>query len=126
MTSRTSYENRWHAGEMRKTLVVTVTLAALAFALDATAAAPKTLVGTVGPGFTIKLSKQSVPAGVYKLTVHDLAAIHDFHLTGPGVNKKTSVSGTGTVVWTVTLQKGTYTYVCDPHRSFMVGKLKVT
>jgi plastocyanin len=112
---------------MRKTLVAIVTaLATLAFALDATAAAPKTLTGTVGPGYTIKLSKQSVPAGTYKLTVHDLAAIHDFHLTGPGVNKTTSVAGTGTVVWTVILKKGTYTYVCDPHRSFMVGKLKVT
>ncbi len=90
------------------------------------AASPKLLVGTVGPGFTIKMNKQTVPAGTYTITVHDLASIHDFHLTGPGVNKKTSVAGTGTTTWIVTLKKGTYTYVCDPHRSFMIGQLKVT
>jgi hypothetical protein len=57
---------------------------------------------------------------------HDphLASIHDFHLTGPGVNKKTSVAGTGTTKWTVKLKKGTYHFVCDPHQTIMHGVLK--
>jgi plastocyanin len=55
-----------------------------------------------------------------------MAADHNFHLKGPGLNKTTSVAGKGTFTWTVTLKKGTYTYVCDPHASFMKGSFKVT
>ena len=43
-----------------------------------------------------------------------------------GVNKKTSISGTGTTKWTVKLKKGTYHFVCDPHHTIMHGVLKVT
>jgi plastocyanin len=85
-----------------------------------------TLTGTVGPGFTITMNKKTVKAGTYAITIHDLAAIHDFHLTGPGVDKKTSVTGTGTTKWTVKLTKGTYHFVCDPHRTIMHGVLTVT
>jgi plastocyanin len=31
-----------------------------------------------------------------------------------------------TTKWTVRLRKGTYHFVCDPHRSIMHGILKVT
>jgi plastocyanin len=41
------------------------------------------------------------------------------------VNKTTSVAGKGTKTWTVTLKKGTYKYVCDPHKSFMKGSFTV-
>ena len=110
---------------LRMTLVV----AALAALLAVTAGARTsvtTLHGTVGPGFTITMNKATVKAGTYAITIHDLASIHDFHLTGSGVDKKTSVSGTGTTKWTVKLKKGTYHYVCDPHRTIMHGVLKVT
>jgi plastocyanin len=89
-------------------------------------AATPTLKGTVGPGFTITLNAKSVKAGTYKIVVADKSNIHNFHLTGVGVNKSTSVGGTGTKTWTVTLRKGTYKYVCDPHASAMKGSLKVT
>jgi plastocyanin len=105
------------------TLIAVVSLVCVSSSLSA---APQALVGTVGPGFTIKMNKQRVNAGSYTITIHDLAKIHDFHLYGPGVNKKTTVQGTGTTTWHVTLKKGTYTYVCDPHRAFMIGKLVVT
>src|SRR4051794_4353923 len=76
---------------------LTTILAALALASVTFAATnAKALIGTVGPGFTISMNKKTVKAGTYVITVHDLASIHDFHLTGPGVNKKTSVAGTGT------------------------------
>ena len=85
-----------------------------------------TLSGTDGPGFTITMSKKTVKAGTYVITIHDRSSIHNFHLTGPGINKKTSVAATGTTKWTVKLKKGTYRFVCDPHRTFMKGVLKVT
>jgi len=84
------------------------------------------LTATDGPGFTITLSKKSVKAGTYVITVRDRSNIHNFHLTGPGVNKKTSVAAVTTVKWTVKLQKGTYKFVCDPHKTIMFGSLKVT
>jgi len=68
----------------------------------------------------------SLKAGKYTIVVRDTAGDHDFHLSGPGVNRSTTVGGTGTSKWNVTLRKGTYKYVCDPHASFMKGSFKVT
>jgi hypothetical protein len=107
-----------------------VALALLAVA-PVQAAVPK-LAGTDGPGFTITLKKSGtkvtkLKAGKYSITVSDLSSSHNFHLTGPGVNKKTSVGGTGKSTWTVTLQKGkTYRFVCDPHASIMKGSFKTS
>jgi plastocyanin len=84
------------------------------------------LTGTDGPGFTITMDKKSVKAGTYTITIHDTSKIHDFHLTGPGVDKKTSVPAVSTTKWTVKLKKGTYNFVCDPHKTIMHGVLKVT
>ena len=67
----------------------------------------------------------TLKAGTYVIVVHDRAADHDFHLTGPGVNKATSTAGTGTFTWKLKLRKGTYKYVCDPHASFMKGSFTV-
>ena len=94
-------------------------------------AGPPTLVGTDGPGFTITLKKgktkvASLKAGKVKFVIKDLSNIHNFHLTGPGVNKKTGVGAKGTFTWTVTLKKGTYKFVCDPHAAIMKGSFKVT
>jgi plastocyanin len=41
------------------------------------------------------------------------------------VNKTTSVAKVYTVAWTVALKKGTYTFVCDPHREIMRGSFTV-
>jgi len=109
------------------TVGLTTILATLALASSTFAATNEnTLTGTDGPGFTITMNKKTVKAGTYVITIHDVASIHDFHLTGPGVDKKTSVPGTGTTKWTVKLKKGTYRFVCDPHRTIMHGVLKVT
>ena len=84
------------------------------------------LTGTVGPGFTITLKSRTkavktlVPAK-YTFVINDRSNLHNFHLSGPGVNKKTTVAFTGTTRWTVTLRAGTYTYVCDPHATAMMG-----
>jgi plastocyanin len=108
-------------------LALITIVAALAFAVPTLAATrANTLTGTVGPGFTITMNKKTVKAGTYVITIRDRSSIHDFHLTGPGVNKATSVPALGTKKWTVKLKKGTYKFVCDPHRAIMHGVLKVT
>ena len=106
-------------------------VAALAVVVAPAGAAIPALKGTVGPGFTITLKKGAtkvakLKAGKYKLVINDLSDIHNFHLFGPGVNKRTSVGAESTVTWTVTLKKGTYRYVCDPHATSMKGAFKVT
>jgi plastocyanin len=92
----------------------------------------KTLTATVGPGATISLKLGGkkvtrVKAGRYRIVVRDRSHMHNFHLAGPGVNKKTAVAAHGTVTWTVTLRKGkTYRYRCDPHSSRMKGSFRAT
>jgi plastocyanin len=105
--------------------------AALALMLAAPASSATALTGTVGPGFTISLTAggkkvSKLKAGTYTLKISDKSNIHDFHLTGPGVNKTTSVGGTGSQTWTLKLKKGTYHYQCDPHASFMNGSFTVS
>lgn len=88
------------------------------------------LVGTVGPGATISLRKgatkvKTLKAGSYTITVRDRSPIHDFHLTGPGVNRKTGVGYVGTRTWKVTVRKGLYRFYCDPHERAMRGSFRV-
>ncbi len=111
-----------------KLVAIAATVALLA--VPAALAATPTLVGTVGPGFTITLTKAgkkvtSLTAGKYTIVVSDKSAIHNFHLTGPGVNKTTGVGAVGKSTWTVTLKKGTYKYVCNPHAPVMKGSFTV-
>src|SRR6266540_105855 len=76
-----------------------------------------------GDGFTIQLKQGAkrvtkLRAGTYRLVVSDRSPIHDFHLSGPGLNKvATGVSFVGTKTIKIKLKRGTYRYVCDPHRT---------
>ncbi|HKC22920.1 MAG TPA: cupredoxin domain-containing protein [Gaiellaceae bacterium] len=115
----------------RTRLALVMLLAAALVVVASASAATPTLTGTDGPGFTITLKKgsskvTSVKAGKYKFVIKDLSNIHNFHLTGPGIDKKTSVGSTGTSTWMVTLKKGTYKFICDPHAAIMKGSFKVT
>src|SRR5664279_1269670 len=112
-------------------LVLAVAALAAALTVPAASAGGSTLNGTVGPGFSITLTQggkkvTALKAGSYTIVVADKASIHDFHLKGPGLDKTTSDGGTGTTTWQVTLKKGSYTYQCDPHASFMHGSFKVS
>jgi plastocyanin len=106
--------------------------AALAASTIASASpAAKVVKGTVGPGFTIRLTLNAkkvtrLKAGTrYRFVISDRASIHDFHLTGPGLNRVlTTVDFTGTRSFFFTLKKGSYRYLCDPHASFMKGAFK--
>jgi len=88
------------------------------------------LVGKVGPKKAISLKKgasavKSLVAGKYKVFVSDLTKADNFHLSGPGVNKKTGVKFKGSTSWTVTLKPGKYTFRSDAtkklRRTFSVG-----
>ena len=93
--------------------------------------APKKLNGKVGPKVTISLktasgaTAKSVKAGTYKLAVKDATKKDNFHLLGPGVNKKTGVKFRGGATWTVKLKVGKYTYRSDAHKKLR-RTLKVT
>jgi hypothetical protein len=114
--------------------LVAVALAGALFA-TATQAAPQKvtkLYGQDGPGFTITLKKANfvlvrhLKPGLYTLKIDDRSTIHNFHLKGPGVDKKTAIRYLGTKMWVkLRLKKGTYKYWCDAHRDRMHGSFKV-
>jgi plastocyanin len=85
----------------------------------------------VGPGFTISLTDDAgaritkLDPGTYAIEVEDESAEHNFHLTGPGVDRATTIEGEGKELWTVTFRDGRYTYVCDPHQGTMNGSFTV-
>lgn len=96
-------------------------------------ATPKTVTGTVGPDFSIslKLAGKNVTklkAGVaYRFVINDRSSIHDFHLSGPGLDKViTEVSFTGTKTVVLKLKRGTYKFRCDPHSGLMHGSFKAS
>jgi plastocyanin len=116
---------------LRIRIALVMLLAAALVVVASASAATTTLNGVDGPGFTISLKKggkkvTSLKAGKVKIVIKDLSNIHNFHLIGPGVNKKTGVGAQGTFTWTVTLKKGTYKFICDPHAAIMKGSFKVT
>jgi hypothetical protein len=83
--------------------------------------ATKKLSGKVGPGSSISLKRGSamvkaLKAGSYKVTVRDVSTKDNFHLSGPGVARKTAVKGKGTVTWKLRLRAGKYTYRSDAHK----------
>jgi NitT/TauT family transport system substrate-binding protein len=81
----------------------------------------KVLQATVGPGVfvTLRLNGtviKTLPAGSYTISVTDKSTNDNFHISGKGVNKSTSVAKTGTASFTVKLAKGTYTVTSDAHQ----------
>src|SRR5205823_216875 len=117
---------------MVKGLLLTVAIAALVAVPAYAGSSAVTLKGEVGPGYSIDVEKagkdlKTIKAGTYKIKVEDKGAIHNFHLFGPGLNKKTGVPFKGETTWTIKLKPGKYTYQCDPHASSgMKGSFKVT
>jgi len=60
------------------------------------------------------------------IVVRDRSKRHNFHLTGPGVNRKTAVGKTATVTWSLRLAAGTFRYVSDPQARRVRGSFTVT
>jgi plastocyanin len=99
---------------------------------ETTTASGSTLTASVGPGFEISLTGAdgadvtTLTAGTYTIDVDDKSDVHNFHLTGTGVDESTEVSEVETETWDVTFEAGTYEFVCDPHASQMNGSFEVT
>ena len=85
---------------------------------------PTALSASVGPGRSISLKPKSALPGPATIVVNDRSAKDDFHLSGPGVNKKTGVRTRGRVTWSVTLAPGLYTYRSDATKKLR-GTLRV-
>jgi plastocyanin len=119
---------------VRLAVLAIATLAVVAVTISGpVSAAPKVVRGTVGPGFTISLASggkkvKSLKAGTqYRFEITDRSSIHDFRLSGPGVNKViTGVGFTGRKSITVKLKRGMYRFLCDPHASSMKGSFRAT
>lgn len=83
------------------------------------------ITASVGPKRSISLKPKLTEVGPATITVNDRSRTDNFHITGPGVNKKTGVAFRGRVTWNVTLQPGTYSYRSDKRKT-MRGSLIVT
>jgi len=91
------------------------------------------LRGTVGPGFTINLTKNGrkvvrLAPGAYRIVVSDRSRIHNFKLEKSGgafERSVTSVPFQGTRTITVRLTAGRWEYYCQPHERGMKGHFVV-
>jgi plastocyanin len=72
-----------------------------------------TFAGSVGPKKAIALRPKSALPGPATIVINDKSRTDNFHLSGPGVNKKTGGKTRGRVSWNVTLSPGVYTYRSD-------------
>ena len=113
----------------RSVLVSLVVAAALA--VPAVAAA-RPFQGAVGPGATISLKRANGSAlkhaspGEHRFAISDQSSFHNFHLLGPGVNRRTTVAGRGTVTWNLTLGAGKFSFRSDPQARRLKGSFTVT
>jgi hypothetical protein len=91
------------------------------------------LRGTVGPGFTINLTKAGkrvtrLAPGMYRVVVSDRSTIHNFVIEKSGgafERSITSVGFQGSKTLTVRLTKGKWEFYCAPHESSMKGHFTV-
>jgi hypothetical protein len=89
------------------------------------------LTAQVGPGTKIGVRKDPdgkvlhLAPGRYEFRVSDRSRNDNFHLTGPTVDKRTSVGSSGAVTWKLRLVRGLYQYRSDAHRKSMRGSFKV-
>ena len=83
----------------------------------------KTLRAGVTAGGTAHVGSRSLRAGRYRVVVNDASRRHNFHLVGPGVNRRTTAAFRGTATWTVRLKRGAYRFGSDPEP--LEGRLRV-
>jgi hypothetical protein len=93
--------------------------------------AVKKLQLTVGPTASIVLRNAAgvrlsrVKAGLYDVVVRDRSRVHNAHLVGTGVNRKTSLAATSTVTWRVRLRVGLLRFFSDRAPKTVRGSVRV-
>jgi plastocyanin len=97
-----------------------------------TTTTPKKLLATVGPKSSISLRSASgavlhhgVKAGTYSVVVRDRTKLHNFHLVGTGVNRRSTVAGVGTTTWKLKLAKGVLRFYSDKAPKTVKGSVTV-
>jgi hypothetical protein len=89
------------------------------------------LLATVGPKSTISLRSatgavlRSVQPGTYSVVVRDRSKVHNFHLVGKGVNRKSGLAAVATTTWTVKLQAGPLRFFSDKAPKTVKGSVPV-
>lgn len=92
---------------------------------------PAKLLAAVGPKNTISLRNaagraiKTLKAGTYSVTVSDRSKLHNFHLVGKGVNRKTGKPAMGTFTWKVSLGKGALRFFSDQSPTKVKGSITV-
>lgn len=93
---------------------------------------PTRLTAAVGPANVISLKTaaganvRTLKAGRYTITVRDRTKVHNFHLVGTQLNRKTTLAGMGTFTWAVTLRKGKLSFYSDNTRIKLRKTVTVT
>lgn len=91
----------------------------------------KRLVATVGPAAVITLRDargrrlSRLTPGRYRIVVRDRSRVHNVHLAGAGINRKTTRAGRGTFTWNVRLRRGTLRYWSDASPKKLRGSVRV-
>lgn len=90
------------------------------------------LLATVGPKATISLRsgtgavlRRGVKAGAYSVVVRDRSKVHNFHLVGKGVNRRSTLAGTGTLTWKLELSAGVLRFYSDRAPRRVKGSVRV-
>jgi hypothetical protein len=73
----------------------------------------RTLIAVVTASGKVTVSRTRVPAGRYRVSVSDRSRRDNFHLRGPGVDRRTGTAFRGSKTWTMRLAHGTYLYGSD-------------
>ncbi len=93
--------------------------------------AAKKLLLTVGPTATIMLRDAAgkmlhgLTAGNYTIVVRDRSKVHNAHLVGKGVNRKSGLAATGTLTWKVKLSAGVLRFFSDRSPTKVKGSIRV-
>jgi plastocyanin len=92
---------------------------------------PLKLTLTVGPAASIALTNSAgkrvstVKPGSYSILVRDRSKVHNAHLVGKGVQRKSGLAATGNVTWKVTLAPGVLRYYSDRSPKTVKGSVTV-
>jgi plastocyanin len=89
------------------------------------------LVATVGPQATITLRDargrrvHHLAVGRYRIVVRDRSRVHNVHLLGAGIDRKTGKLARRTYTWNVRLRRGTLRYFSDASPKKLRGSVRV-
>ena len=68
----------------------------------------------------------AVKAGAYTITVRDRSKLHNVHLVGKGVNRKSGLAAVATLTWKLKLSAGVLRFYSDRSPATVKGQVRVT